>query len=167
MKLFSTPIDLVAHGRFYVRHRVVRLREAVGVLLLATLSVAAETGGVAMMLPILSFVEHGRNVEVFARSSELGAIIVDVYRWAGVPVSLLTLSAAAMSFILLRQGINYFNSIEIERVKWKIGRRISVKVFEALLGSKAENIRGYKPGEFTVTAEYECQATAAVARVYG
>ncbi len=164
------PRALVAkvgkHWAFFRRTRVLRRKEVLVVLTLAALTVMTEAGGLAMLLPILSFVEQGRDVVQFADSSRIAGFVVETYRWVGVPVSLLSLSATAMIFVLLRQAVNYFNAIESERLKWSIGRRLSVLFFNALLGSDAANIRKYKAGEFKVTSDYECQASAAIVRVY-
>ncbi len=166
-RVLAAPMRLSTHLRFFRRTKVLRWREAAAVIILATLTVAAEAAGMAMLVPILRFVEHGRDVQSFASGSGLTAVVAGTYRWLGIPISLLSLSITAFLFVLIRQAINYFNSIQIERVKWNIGRRLSVRVFQALLGSQAANLRTYKPGEFTVTVEYECQATAAILRTYG
>lgn len=158
---------VVEHWRFFRQMRLVRIREVLLVIFLSTVTVAAETGGMAMILPVLSFVEQRGDVASFEHSSRLAGIVVNFYRDLSIPISLFSLSAAAFLLILLRQFINFFNSIEIERIKWTIGRRITATVFEAILGSKASNISKFKPGDFTLTADYECQATAALARIYG
>ncbi|MBM3521580.1 MAG: ABC transporter ATP-binding protein [Alphaproteobacteria bacterium] len=155
------------HWRFYRRVRVIRLRDVVGIFVLSTLTVVAEAGGLAMILPILSFVEQGRDPAAFAAASSFGRHIVTAYSQLGIPVSIPSLSIAALALIMLRQAINYLNGLEVERVKWTIGRRLSVMFFGAVLGSNAANIRGYKPGQFGQIADYECQAAAAIVRVYG
>ena len=149
------------------RERSVRRAEVALVVTLATITVFAEAAGMSMLLPILSYVEHEGDHNAFVNSSRLTRSIVDAYEYLGVTVSLLTLSAVALSMIILRQALNYANSVQIERLKWKAGRRLAVRFFEAILGSTADNIRGYKPGHFLNTANYECQATAAVLRSYG
>lgn len=165
--LLIAPRLVRAHARFFRRTRSVRPREVFTVGSLSTLAVLSEAGGITMILPILSFVERGRDVEAFARSSGFARWIVDAYAWVGAPVSILTLSAVALLFIVARQAINYLTNIEIERVKWTIGRRLALNFFEAVLGSSAANIRTYKPGEFMTAADYECQAVGAIFRTYG
>ena len=159
--------QIAEHWRFYRRMRVIRVREALLVLMLSTVTVLAETGGMAMILPVLSFVERGRDVANFEHSSRLAAAVVTFYQHFSIPVSLLSLSSVAFLLICFRQLVNYFNSVEIERIKWNIGRRLCARVFEAILGSNATNIGMFKPGDFSLTADTECQATAALARAYG
>jgi ABC-type multidrug transport system fused ATPase/permease subunit len=163
---FKVP-QIAEHWRFFRRMRVLRIREVLLVIGLSTLTVVAETGGMAMLLPVLSFVERHGDLTSFEHSSRIAAFVVRTYNYLSIPLSLLSLSAAAFFLIFLRQIINFYNSIEIERVKWAIGQRISLKVFEAIFGSSATYINKFKPGDFTLTAEYECQATAALARIYG
>jgi ATP-binding cassette, subfamily B, bacterial MsbA len=152
---------------FFHRLRLIRIREALLVVVLSTVTVIAETGGMAMILPVLGFVERGRDVAAFEQSSRLAAALVAGYQYLSIPVSLLSLSATAFFLICLRQTINYFNAIEIERIKWNIGRRLCARMFETVIGSNATNIASLKPGDFSLMADYECQATAALARVYG
>jgi len=154
------------HWRFFRRVRVLRRKEVATVIGLATLTVMAEASGMAMLLPILSFVEQGRDVGKFAASGRMAGFVVDAYQGIGIPVSLLSLSLVALVFVLLRQGINYLNNVESERIKWTIGRRLSVRFFRSLLGSTAGNIRNYRPGQFTATSDYECQAAASIPRIY-
>ena len=157
----------VAYWRFIRRERSVRRLELAIVLLLATVTVFAEAAGMTMILPILSYVEHGGDEAAFAGSSRLTRLVVDVFHYLGLGVSLLSLSAVALALIVLRQVLNFANSVEIERLKWKAGRRLTVRLFEAVLGSKANNIQAYKPGHFLNTAYNECQAAAAILRSYG
>jgi ABC-type multidrug transport system fused ATPase/permease subunit len=159
--------QIIEHWRFFRRMRVMRRREALLVLGLSTVTVIAETGGMAMILPVLSFVEQGRDVAVFRQSSQFAEILVSIYERLSLPVNLPSLSAVAFLLICLRQFINYFNFIELERIKWNIGRRLCTRVFEAILGSKASNIATFKAGDFGLIADYECQGTAALARIYG
>ena len=165
--MLLAPRLMLGHIRFFRKTRSVRPREAGVVAVMSTLAVLSEAGGITMILPILSFVERGRDVAAFASSSTLAARVVDFYTWLGVPISILTLSATALIFIIARQTINYFSSIEIERVKWTIGRRLALIYFGAVLGSSATNIRSYKPGDFITGADYECQAVGAIFRTYG
>ncbi len=131
------------------------------------LTVFAETGGMTMILPILSFIERNRDVEAFAASSRLARSIASSYQAVGVPVSVLTLSIIALLLIIARQVINYLNTVEMERIKSNIGRRISMRLFEELLQTRASYIRRFKTGEFTQLVDFESQATASIARVYG
>jgi subfamily B ATP-binding cassette protein MsbA len=162
-----SPLRVVGkHLGFYKRTRLLRRRECFIVMCLSTLTIVAEAGGIAMILPILSFVEEGRNAEQFAASSFLTQAIVNAYEFVGLEVTLLSLSVVSFAFIVLRQVVNYFNNLETERIRWTIGKRLTVRFFESVLGNTAEYIRTLKPGEFTITADNECQSTAAIAGVY-
>ena len=165
--MLLTPRLVLDHARFFKQTRSVRRREFITVAVLAVLAVVSEAGGVTMILPILSFVEHSRDVATFAHSSSFAARIVDFYSYVGIPVSIISLSAVVLLFIIARQVINYFANIEMERVKWAIGRRLALRYFEAVLGSSSVNIRTYKSGDFITAVDYECQAVGAIFRTYG
>ncbi len=163
----AAVLELVRrHWRFFRRARVLKFREVALVAALSVAAIAAEAGGLGMILPIVGFIEAGRDPEAFAASSGLANAIVHLFGRFGIATSLLTLSAAALVLILIRQTTNYFNTVEVERVKWSIGKRLSVVFFESILGSKSSNIRSFKPGQFSQIADYECQASAAIIRVY-
>lgn len=156
----------INHWRFFSGNRALNKPELLTVAVYSTLAVIAEAGGLAMLLPIIGFVEHGRDVTAFAASTPLAAKIVQAYDYVGVTITIATLSIVAFLFILTRTIINYKFSVGVERIKWTIGKRLSVLYFNKILDSEASFIRTIKPGQFTVTADYECQATAALVRVY-
>jgi len=155
-----------AHWRFFRRYRVLRRREALLALFLATITVGAETLGLALLMPLIGFIESGRDVAKFAGSSGFASAVVAVFQFISVPVSFLSLAGVSLAFILVRQILNFHNSLVSERMKWSIGQRLSIRLFDAVLSSTASHIRKFKPGEFTLTADYECQAAASVARIY-
>ena len=166
-KLLPHYAQILDHWRFFRRLRLVRMREVALVLGLGLMTTLAEVGGMTMILPILSFIERGRDVVAFEQASYFGAVIVKVYGIIGMSVTVFTLSLVTFVFVVIRQVVNYFNAIEIERIKWNVGRRLSVRTFTQVMGSDATNIRNFKASEFSVTVDYECSAAAAIARVYG
>jgi ABC-type multidrug transport system fused ATPase/permease subunit len=162
--LLQFPARAAEYWRFLRRERSIGRLEFVLVLLLATLTICAEAVGLSMMVPILSFVEHDGDVSKYADSTRLTAMVVSVYEGLGIDVSLLSLSVIAMLLIVVRQSLNFLNSVEIERLKWNIGRRLTIKFLDVFLSSSAANIRRVPPGQFLNLGNYECQATAAIAR---
>ncbi|MEQ8667376.1 MAG: ABC transporter ATP-binding protein [Rhodospirillales bacterium] len=151
-----------SYYRFLRRERAVTRSETMWLIVLPTLTVLAESAGVVMLVPILSFVQNDRNIDAFAADSWLGTLVVDVHQLVGLEVSLLTLCLASFMMILARQLANYFNGIEIERVKSSIARRLCINLFATVMASQAANIRRYKPGHFVQSVDHECQATATI-----
>jgi ATP-binding cassette, subfamily B, bacterial MsbA len=166
-KLHRQYVQMLGHWRFFRRLRLVRLREIAIVGILGLAATVAELGGLAMIIPILSFIEHGKNISAFEHSSYFGATIVRIFSFVGMPVTLFTLSLVAFTLIAGRQVVNYFNAIEIERIKWNVARRLSVRAFAQIMGSDATNIRSHKASDFSVIVDYECNAAAAIVRTYG
>ena len=165
-KLKNLPRFVANHWRFFRKTGVLRRKEVLLVLGLGTATVVTEATGMAMIAPLLGFVESGRDIAKFTGSSPFARVLVDAFGTIGIPVTLASLILSTFVLVVLRQSINYFNVVEMERVKLKIGRRLSVSVFQRLLGSRREIIEKQKPGEFSVICDYECQAAAAVTRVY-
>lgn len=152
---------------FFRRAGVLRRKEVATILGLSVLAVVAEATGMAMIAPILAFLEDGRDVVAFEESSPIAAAVVDTYRFLGLPLNLASLSFVAFAFVLFRQIANYFNQVEVERVKLSIARRLSILAFCRLLSSHRSVVQMFKPGEASVICDYEAQAAAAVVRVYG
>lgn len=152
---------------FFRTAGVLRRKEVATILGLSVLAVVAEATGMAMIAPILAFLEDGRDVVAFEESSPIAAVVVDTYRFLGLPINLASLSFVAFAFVLFRQIANYFNQVEVERVKLSIARRLSILAFGRLLLSHRSVVQMFKPGEASVICDYEAQAAAAVVRVYG
>lgn len=159
--------SLRADWQFLHRNRLVRRRELFWVLLLSSLVVAAETGGAAMLLPIFTYIENGGNLEDLSSSSRIAQVVTEIYTYLGLPIDLITMSLCAFFLVIVRQGINYYNSIALEGLKWTVGRRTAVRYFNAIFNSTIAHVRQLNTGVFMTAADFECQACGAILRIIG
>jgi hypothetical protein len=78
---------------------------------LTLLAALLEGFGMAMLLPVLEFVEKGQNLEQLAHASEMWRRIVTVYGAIGLKVNLLVLIVSAVAIMLLRVAAMYGRQI--------------------------------------------------------
>src|SRR5687767_1383629 len=87
--------------------KLVRTKEVVLLLVLTVLGTLFEGVSIAMLLPLLEFIESGKNVESLREQSQLWQWIVDYHSWAGVGVTLLSLMATVLILVIFRQIFDY------------------------------------------------------------
>lgn len=136
------------------------------VLALSSLAVFFEAWGIAMVLPIISFINSGRDTVKFANASKVGGYIVEVFSATNLPLNLLTLCSVVILMISIRQVLNYLQTLQIDLIKLRVGRNLSIRCFQSILGSKAENIGSYESGQFASLVQHECQAASSILRIY-
>jgi len=132
----------------------------------STATVVLEAFGVAMVLPILAFVEAGQNIETLTKTSRLWRALASAFDVVGLQPNLFGLSLIVMILIVLRQIANYFGALEIERRKLAIGEELATRCFHGLLGSRAATIQKTDTGSFTHLIDFQCQAAASIIRSY-
>ena len=84
------------------------------VLLLLTLVLSAtffESFGVAMLYPVMDFMEKGRDFAVLSGTSRMWSIIGRTFDVFHLPKSFITLLAVVLALMLLRQAFNLFTII--------------------------------------------------------
>lgn len=154
------------HYHILRKLRVGTKLDLVKILSLTSLTVFFEAWGIAMVLPIIGFLRHDSDPAVFAESSKIGKYVVEAFYYVGLPVNLLSLCSVAIVMISMRQVLNYFHTIHIDRIKLQVGRDLCIRCFEGILGSNAETIGQYRAGQFAALVQHECQAAASVIRNY-
>jgi ABC-type multidrug transport system fused ATPase/permease subunit len=133
---------------------------------LTILTVFFEAWGIAMVLPIIAFLRSDSDAVIFAESSKIGKYIVEFYSFIGIPVNLLTLCTVVIIMITVRQTLNFVYTLYIDGIKLRVGRDLSIRCFESIMRSSAQNIGTYRAGQFATLVQHECQAAASVVRNY-
>ncbi|WP_051444907.1 ABC transporter ATP-binding protein [Desulfocurvus vexinensis] len=78
---------------------------------LSALAALLEGFGIAMFLPVLEFVEKGRDLEALAAQSWMWAWLVEAFRRMDMEVTLTALLVAAVGMMLLRTGAMYARQV--------------------------------------------------------
>lgn len=162
-QLFPT---LVQHQKIISKHKLISISDVIIFIFLTIAVVIFEAGGLALLLPILSFLKNDRDPFKFANDTELGQKVFDVYQFIGVPLNFFSLSVVVLVMITIRQFLNYLLTLKIDTIKVGVARDLSLKAFSAILKSKTENIEKYKTGQFSAILTHESQSSAALLRVY-
>ncbi len=87
-------------------------KSKIAYLLGITLAAAFFEGfGVAMLFPVMDFIEKGRDFEALAGSSKMWAYIGKVFAIVNLPTNLIVLMITIFGLLMIRQGFNYLKSI--------------------------------------------------------
>ena len=162
-KLF---LYLLGHWSFLKSINVVKTKQLIIVLFLATLTVLCEAIGLSIIIPILSFIESGNDLEKFKNSSLLTKNVVNIFSFIGIPISLLSMSFIAIFFTLLRQINNYFNRLYTEKLKWTVDKKLQIKIFDVIMSSSTFYIQEFRTGHLANITAIEIPQVAAIFRSY-
>jgi ABC-type multidrug transport system fused ATPase/permease subunit len=135
--------------------------------LLSLLLAFAETFSVALMLPLLIFIEHNREIDALATNSQLWATVRDGFAFLGMPVTLTALAFCVLLMILLRQAVFYAESMHTMQLKHRAAAILAQRMFNTIFRSNAIHIQQLGTGQFqTVLDELPTEA-ATIIRFYG
>ena len=136
------------------------------VSVLVVLTVGFEAFGMAMIVPLLDFINQGRDIGALAADSRMWRVIQYAYDSIGLPVSLVSLSGVVLALITLRQLVNYAATVTVSRLKQRVGRNLQVGMFEQIMRGDGQFIQEFGTGPFVHAIHHHCQATAALTRTY-
>lgn len=162
--LFLMPPDWRSAFRTLRSLRVVRARAVVWTSALSVVKVFAEAFGIAMVLPLLQYIENGRDFERLAGESEMWRLLGEAYGLIGLPVTLATLSGTVFALICLRQVTVYVAVIELEKLKEQITFALRARLFNEVLSAKALYIRTLPTGHFVTLLVQHAQTVGSVVR---
>ncbi len=133
---------------------------------LTIISAILETVGVAMILPILDFVNSNGDIKALESSSTAWRFIGKAFEAVGIQVSLVALCIIVVALVSLRQTTTFARTIMISMWKERAGREIAVRCFRSVLSSRAHYIEGFGQGRFLVLLNDQAQQAAALLSVY-
>ena len=103
-------------------------KRKIAYLLGITLTAAFFEGfGVAMLFPVMDFIEKGRDFKTLAGSSRMWAYIGKAFDILNLPMNLIVLMIIIFALLMVRQGFNYLKSI--------YGAWISESIFADIRGT--------------------------------
>ena len=125
-------------SRFIFACRLLGLKRWVGITLLAThlLSTLFEGIGIGMILPIMDFLERGGDLEALSDNSGLWSVLVEVYTFLGVDITLPTLLGAALLFLAISIGFTYVRTVFTAKANMGLLREVRDRLFKHNLNVK-------------------------------
>ncbi len=163
-------VDLEAFARAGAEpstpRRIVKAMRAAGILpwggvvgftALALVTALCETFGLALIYPLLTYIEAGGDVQKLAASSKLWRVLADAHQSVGLAVSFASLAACVWLLVLLRQGATFLSGYVSGRAKEDFTLRLRRALFDAVIGAKPaflhEHTSGAVAGWFGQTAQ--------------
>jgi ATP-binding cassette, subfamily B, bacterial MsbA len=107
-----------------------------GLLGLQLAGTVFESIGLAILLPVIQFVQAHGNTDALASKSGLWHHIVDVYGAVGLKVTLPVLLTTSLAAILTRQAFVFYRLVYTARVRFDLLRSIRESMFVRYLGTK-------------------------------
>ncbi len=132
------------------------------VLSLTSLAVLFEAFGVAMLFPIIEFIQYDKNVEMLASNSKLWFYAVKVFDSLSLPIGLLSLSLLVFILILLRQVVTYIKDITVAKYKVKTFLTLSSKCFSQMMRTKKHYLQDIGTGSFTFLLYNQCDSAGSI-----
>ncbi len=80
-------------------------------LVLTVLAAFFEGFGIAMMLPVLEFIEKGGNLALLSGSAKYWSYLIAIAKWLSISVSLVTLVSAVFLLLVVRQCFTYARTV--------------------------------------------------------
>ena len=143
---------------------VLSYRKLATVLSLNLLKVFVEAFGLAMLFPLLQFVEAKQDIRALTANSQVWRAIESTFAFVGLNVTLAALSSIVLAIVLLRQVVVYQSVVQMERLKEDVTLKIRNKVFQGILSSSADYIRELRSGHFVNLVNNEAQSCGSVVR---
>ena len=160
------PAELREEIRILRGYRLVGLTDAGVIATTGILALAFEMFSVAMIYPLLDYIEGGRDLAVLAERSRLWVVIGKVADAVHMPVTLGSMAAVIVALVLCRQVANYAHVMQVTRIKQRVGRDLSRLCFSAVMGSNALFMKEMNAGRFVNILDHQCQHVASLVRSY-
>ncbi len=110
---------------------------AVTLVGLAVIGGFSEAFGLALIFPLLSYIEAGGDTAKLALSSTLWRVIVDAHEKVGLTVSFASLAGGIWVLVLLRQSTAFVSGFLSGRVKERFTFELRAALFQAMIGARA------------------------------
>ena len=140
--------------------------KVVAVALISILVVAFEGLGVAMLLPILDYVQAKGDIAKLSAQSAVWRHILSAFGWVGIEVNLFSLCATVFVLTVLRQVTFYLHLVRLTVLRHDVGRRMSMRLFRETLLSNASYIQRFGTGSFVYLLTTQVQAANALINSY-
>ncbi len=142
--------------------RLVGRRQVTGIALLTVLAVLFESFSIALLIPVLDYIQADGDVAGLAAEGWLWATLVDGANWLDVPITLASLLLGIFVLVCLRQVTAYARTVYLATVRQRLGQRMSVSLFSSVLASSSQYIRNFNGGSFVFLLGQQVQSANAL-----
>ncbi len=142
--------------------RLVGRRQVTGIALLTVLAVLFESFSIALLIPVLDYIQADGDVAGLAAEGWLWATLVDGANWLGVPITLASLLLGIFVLVCLRQVTAYARTVYLATVRQRLGQRMSVSLFSSVLAASSQYIRNFNGGSFVFLLGQQVQSANAL-----
>ncbi|MBL26139.1 MAG: hypothetical protein CMM50_01115 [Rhodospirillaceae bacterium] len=150
-------VNLPIPGWAAARDLEVTKRTAVLFLGLHLAGTVFESLGIAMILPILQFMQAGNDPAALAAESGLWQKLIDAYGFVGLPVTLPTLLATSFALLLVRQVFFYARTVYAAEARFGLIADIRRRAFRNFLAARLDYMDGQRVGglinDFTIETD--------------
>ncbi len=161
------PIDIFETIRKFTKLNLLRKKDILVVLTLSSLAILFETFGVAMLFPIMEFVQYDQDVDLLVKKSELWKRIISVYSFVGLKVNLLSLSLTVFFLLSLRQFFIYIRDVNVAKYREITFLNLSIKCFNKLMKANKDYLQEIGTGSFTHLLFNQCNSAGSIIRAIG
>ena len=136
----------------------------IGVLVVFT--VVFESVGVAMILPLLDFVQSDGDVPALVEKSRLWRMLAGGFDSLSMPINLVTLSLLIVVLILLRQVAQYVTTIIFSSLRLRVEKNLRDRLFAAALSARASVVQNIGAGSFVELVYGQCARAASLVEMF-
>jgi subfamily B ATP-binding cassette protein MsbA len=113
---------------------------------LALMTALCETFGLALVYPLLTYIEAGGDVQKLVATSKLWPILVDVHYRVGVPVGFASLALGVWGLVVLRQSTTFLCSYVSSTVRERFAMQLRGLMFESVIRAKPAFLHDHTSG---------------------
>ena len=154
-KLFKLKNYIFGHISFLKELKALNRHYTYLAIFLGTLTILFEGLGVSIIVPLLTFIQVDGDIEKFKESSLLSLYLYNFLNFFNLKVSTLLLSSLAILFILLRQVLNFFNMVLIQKIVGGIHKKVNLRMFSILMQSSYSFMTTLNTGKFINATDIE------------
>lgn len=142
-------------------------RTVIGVTALILATTMLESIGVALILPLMDFIQNNAPASELASRSKFWSVLVGVFTFLHLPVTLATLSGVIFALVLSRQIVQYLAAVKLGAIRLSVEQNLRGRLFEALQNARSQNVQRVAAGSFIELISLQCTRAAVLVESLG
>lgn len=138
-----------------------------GVAALIIITAMLESVGVALILPLIDFIQSDLPPEEMAEKSKFWRVLIDVFAFLNVPVTLATLSCVIFALVLCRQIVQFTTTMRLGGIRLRVEQNLRSELFKALQNARSQNVQRVESGSFIELMSLQCMQAAVLIESLG